>query len=147
MPDATIQSVVFQVGAADADKLRASWLAAQSRYAPQLAARHIEVGQALGLALDKWAASYTAFNDLVSELTRHKALWTTIAPLSRAKIKNIARTLQSDAADVSRDAASTLTAIQALGDPAEKDLTAILTAITRRAADHQQRAALTARAR
>jgi hypothetical protein len=52
-----------------------------------------------------------------------------------------------DSAAVARDAAASLAAIQSLGDPAEKELTAILTAITRRAADHQQRAALTARAR
>jgi hypothetical protein len=147
MPDATIQSVVFPVGAADADKLRAAWQAAQARYAPQLAARQIDLGQALGQALDQWAASYTAFNDLVSELIRQKALWTTIAPLTRAKIKTAARALQMDAAAVARDAASSLAAVQALGDPAEKELTSLLTAISRRAADHQQRAALTARAR
>ena len=147
MPDAIIQNVVFPVGAADADKLRASWQAAQTRYASDLAARQIDLGHALGQALDQWAASYTAFNDLVSELTRQKAPWTTIAPLTRAKIKNAARALQMDAAAVARDAAASLTAIQALGGPAQKDLSSLLTDIARRAADHQQRAAVTARGR
>jgi len=147
MPDATIQNVVFQVGVADADKLRAAWQTAQARYAPQLAARLDESGLALAQALEQWAASYTAFNNLVSELTHARANWTSIAPLARAKIKNAARALQMDSAAVARDAALSLAAIQSLGDPAEKELTTILTAITRRAADHQQRAALTARAR
>ena len=147
MPVATIQSVVFQVDAAETDKLRAAWQAAQARYAQQLAGPQVAAGQALGQALDQWAASYTGFNALVSELIRQKALWTSIAPLARAKIKTAARTLQMDSAAVARDATASLTTIQALGDPAEKDLTAILTAINRRAAEHQQRAALTARAR
>jgi len=147
MPNPTIQSVVFQVGAAEADKLRVAWPATQARYASQLAARQVEPGQALGQALDQWAASYTAFNNLVSELIHAKGPWTSIAPLVRAKIKTAARALQMDSAAVARDAATSLSAIQALGDPAEKDLASVLTAITRRAADHQQRAALTARAR
>ena len=147
MPDATIQSVVFQVAAADSDRLRAAWQKAQARYGPDLAAKHIDLGQQLEPALDQWAAAYTAFDNLVSEITKQKALWTTIAPLTRAKIKTEARTLQFDAATVAKVAAEYLTAIQALGDPAQKDLAAILTAIARRAAEHQQRAALTARGR
>jgi len=147
MPDATIQSVVFQVGAADSDRLRAAWQKAQARFAPELAAKNIDLGQRLEPALAQWAAAYTSFDNLVSEITKHKALWTTIAPMTRAKIKTEARTLQFDAATVSKVVAEYLTAIQALGDPAEKELTGILNAIARRAAEHQQRAALTARGR
>ena len=39
-----------------------------------------------------------------------------IAPLVRAKIKTAARALQMDSAAVARDAATSLSAIQALGD-------------------------------
>jgi hypothetical protein len=147
MPDATIQNVVFQVGAAETDTLRASWQKAKARYAPELAAKQIDFGNGLGPAMDKWALSYTAFNNSVRQINNQKALWTTIAPLARAKIKSEARTLQTDAAEVAKDSAQYLTAIHALGNPAEKDLTAILMAIARRAADHQLRAAVTSRAR
>ncbi len=145
MPDQTIQNVVFQVGATDTDRLRAAWQKARVRYAPELAARQIDFGKKLGPALDSWAVSYTAFNDSVSEISNLKAPWTTIAPMTRAKIKTRARTLQTDAAAVARDTADDLTAIHAFGGPAEKELTTILTAIAHRAADHQQRAAVTAR--
>src|SRR5690242_8028565 len=97
LPDATIQNVVFQVGLADSDKLRAAWQKTQARFAADLAAHHITLDQQLEPALKQWAASYTAFDNLVSEITRHKALWTTIAPMTRAKIKTEARTLQFDA--------------------------------------------------
>jgi len=147
MPDATIQSVVFQVSAADSDKLRAAWQKAQARFAPELAARHIQLDQTLEPALDKWAAAYQAFDNLVSEITKQKTLWTSIAPLTRAKIKNQARTLQFESAAVSKIVAEYEAALQGLGDPAEKELTGILAAIARRAADHQQRAAMTARGR
>src|SRR4051794_26515031 len=132
MPDATIQEVVFQVGAADTDKLRAAWQKTQARFAADLAARHLDPAQQLEPALAQWAAAYTAFNDLVSELTKTKALWTPIAPLTRAKIKPAARTLQFNAAAVSTVIAEYLTAIQSLGDPAEKELSSALTALARR---------------
>jgi hypothetical protein len=147
VPDATIQNVVFQVSAADTDKLRAAWQKAQARYAPELAAKHVDLGQQLEPALDKWAAAYLAFDNLVSEITKQKTLWTSIAPLARAKIKNEARTLQFDAATVCKVSAEYLTAIQSVGDPAEKELAGVLSAIARRAAEHQQRAAITARGR
>jgi hypothetical protein len=147
MPDAIIQNVVFQVGATDTDTLRASWQKAKARYAPELAAKQIDAANGLGPALDKWAVSYTAFSNSVREINNQKALWTTLAPLARAKIKTEARTLQTDAAEVAKFSANYLTAIHALGNPAEKDLTTILMAIARRAADHQLRASLTSRAR
>jgi hypothetical protein len=147
VPDPTIQNVVFQVGATDTDHLRAAWLKATARYAPELAARQIDIEQALGTSLEIWAASYTAFNESVSALSNLKAPWTTISPLARAKIKTRARALQTDAAAVARDSAACLTALHALGDPAQKDLSTILAAIARRAADHQQHAAITARGR
>ena len=88
----TIQNVVFEVGARETDSLRASRQAAEARYTPELAARHIDFSTALGPALEKWAMTYNAFNKLVLAVNQPKALWTSIAPLARAKIKTEART-------------------------------------------------------
>ena len=93
MPEATItiQNVVFQVGAADADKLRAAWQAAQARYAPQLAARQVELGQALGQALDQWAQQAKSMLDQYDP-----SLAVLLQPIAQAGM-DLARSLQEKA--------------------------------------------------
>lgn len=122
---------------------------AKARYAPELAAREIDFSKGLGPALDKWAVSYKAFNKTVNAVAKKKALWTSIQPLARAKIKTEAKTLQTDAAAVAKVAGKYLTAIDALDkdDPAKADLTTILTKISDRANSHERRAAKAAGAR
>lgn len=148
MPDATIiQNVVFDVGARETDELRASWQAAETNYKFELAAKHIDLFTKLSPALEKWAASYNALNKSVQSVNQPKALWTSIAPLVRAKIKTEARNLQFDSAAVAELTAQYLTEIHELGGAAEKDLARILLAIGKRAEEHQRRAAVTARGR
>ncbi len=147
MPDETIEDVVFDVGVTDTDQLREAWKKAKARYAPELTAHHIDFSKGLGPTMDKWAASYAAFNKSVRALNKQKALWTSIPVIARTKIKAEAKTLQTDAAAVTKVTAKYLAAIPELGDPAETDLTTILTKISQRAEEHRRRAEATARAR
>jgi hypothetical protein len=147
VPDPSIQDVVFSVAAADCDRLRAAWSKALAHCAPSLAAKQVDPAPRLERTLDEWSAAYQGFDSLVSTLIRQKAAWTSIAPLTRAKIKTAARTLQGAAGSVAAQCAEALTAIQALDEAARVELAAPLTAMARRAAEHQTRAAVTARGR
>jgi hypothetical protein len=149
MPDLTVTDVVFDVGAANTDTLRASWKTAKARYEPETRDRGIDFSKGLGPALDKWAVSYKAFNSTTRNLGAGTKLWTKVPIVAQTKLKADARALKTDATAVSKAAVKYLNAIEVLGDHddaasdssmAKHDLTTILTKIRDRANQHVTRA-------